>query len=127
VNLATYNGRVTVENPVTGEHRVFEVRTQPLTARFAPGKRVVSLLKGRGLRDETAFGFVLDDGSVRLWRKFRGRQPWAGFARVLGQPGDYTGRLNYRAEVRCRRCNRELLDPESIRVGLGPVCRGDRT
>jgi hypothetical protein len=29
-------------------------------------------------------------------------------------------------EGRCGKCNRKLTDPTSIRIGLGPVCRGDQ-
>jgi len=29
-----------------------------------------------------------------------------------------------KAVIRCRKCGRKLTDPVSVRIGLGPVCRG---
>lgn len=124
-SVLTHNGRLTLRNPATGHHRTFRVHTQPGGAEFAPGKRVVSLLTGRGLGDDRPFAFV-GEGRVWLWKRYRGQQPWVMFARMLERPELYEDRVEYLFETRCRVCNRPLTDPESIRRGVGPDCGGRR-
>lgn len=41
--------------------------------------------------------------------------------RDAGAPG-----YDIAAADRCGKCGKELTDPESIRFGIGPVCRGER-
>ena len=45
-DVRTHNGTITIHNPKTGDHRTFQIKTQPADAKFAPGRRVVSLLTG---------------------------------------------------------------------------------
>jgi hypothetical protein len=44
--IKLFNGRYTIQSKQTGEHRTFWVKTQAADAKFAPGRRVVSLLTG---------------------------------------------------------------------------------
>lgn len=127
VDLARYNGRVAISNPATGGHRTFRVRTKSDRSDFAPGQRVVELLVGPDNgEDYQPFAFVGDDGRVHVWRKKRGGS-FDTFADMLNRAEWWRVRrgLQYRTEVKCRRCNRDLTDPLSIDLGIGPICRGE--
>ena len=123
--IKTHNGKVTIENPASGNHRTFSVRTQPEDSGFAPGKRVVALLNGPdNNNDYQGFGFVDTAGHVRVWKSKRGGT-FDIFARMLEAPERFQEKgANYLFSGRCRRCNRELTVPESIESGIGPVCAG---
>ena len=122
-NLATHNGVITVENTNRGTHRTFRIRTQKDDAKFAPGERILSLLTGPdNTRSYTQIAFVKDDGSIRLWGRF---QQYERLIKVLLEPDYYrTIGFAYHYEGHCRRCNRLLTTPESLRSGIGPVCDG---
>lgn len=125
--IATHNGRITVKNPATGDHRTFRIRTQADDSTFAPGERIVALLTGPDNgTDYQQFGFVKPDGSVILWKKFRNNPLWGTYVNMLRHPQWWTENRNlqYLYEGRCRRCNRALTDPTSIETGIGPVCGG---
>ena len=120
----THNGRITISNPATGGHRTFRIRTQPMESNFAPGKRVLSILDGPdNERDYQGFGFV-DSFGVHVWSKKR-IGDWLTFADMIENPTKWQGLgAEYMHEGTCRRCNRTLTDPESIRSGIGPICAG---
>lgn len=124
---AIHDGMVTIHNMLTGQHRTFKIETKPEDASFAPGKRVLSLLRGSDREDWsswTAFGFVERTGRAYAWKKFAGTD-YAKFARMIEQPARYTARgCEYMVEARCRRCRRPLTHPESVATGLGPICAG---
>ena len=117
MNLATHNGCVTIISPRSGDHRTIRIRTQPSTAKFAPGERVVSLLTGPD--DFRSFGFFRD-GRVELFRRHRGDRFYEWIAKWLENP-----KGEFLFEGRCRKCNRRLTTPRSIQCGLGPKCRED--
>lgn len=120
-SILTHNGKVTVVNPASGDHRTFRVKTQPVDSGFAPGKRVLSLLVGPdNQNDYKGFGFV-DGESVILWRSKR-TGDFPKFANILQNPQKFEGRLEYKFETRCRVCNRPLTNPASIESGIGPTC-----
>ena len=125
-NIATHNGRLTIYNPQTGNHRTFSIRTQPDDSKFAPGKRVLALLSGPdNENDYQSFAFVEDDGSVRLFRSKQDDSLWAKYADMVANPLKYingASKAEYLFEGRCRRCNRVLTTPWSIKAGLGEVC-----
>ena len=133
-----WNGKVTLRNRETGEHRTFQIRTQADDAKFAPGKRIVALLTGpNNEEDYTPFAFCFENGVV-CWGKKRAEngQPWTPFqwyADMLNVllVSDYQSRkgMTYEKydvlfEKRCRVCNRTLTTPESVETGIGPVCAG---
>lgn len=131
--LATHNGFVTMTNTVTGDHRTFRVRTTTFGyGDKAEKKRVVGLLTGSdNENDYINFGFVTDDGHVKVWRKFTGNGKKSAHE-VYGVMLDDTRRdefasrgFEYVVSSRCRRCNRTLTDPTSIELGIGPKCRGE--
>lgn len=126
INLAKYNGYITVTNPETGEHRTFRIRTY--TKGNLKGRRAVGLLYGP---DNTTqyrdFGFVNPDGRIYVWKRFRDTV-YEKLANVLNFAGWFAEHKNiqFDSSIKCRRCNRDLTDPESIELGIGPVCRGDQ-
>lgn len=127
-----HNGRYTIESTETGEHRTFWVETQAPDAKFAPGRRVVSLLTGSQNDDPacyTSFGFV-DEVGIHVFRQKQTSGPgWFKFADLLwtlaldgafSRWADKGFRIHL--EGHCLKCNRVLTTPESIRRGIGPVC-----
>jgi hypothetical protein len=121
-SIRTHNGTITVNNPATGNYRMFRVRTQAEKARFAAGERVVSVKDSSTDENWRAFGFVNDDGEVVVWKKFRGTV-YDVYGRMLSNPVPFVEKgAVYQWEARCRVCNKELTTPESIETGIGPVC-----
>lgn len=126
--IGTHNGKITVYNPNTGNHRTFRIRTQKPEAKFAPGARIVSILAGPdNSEDFRGFGFVTEEGKILVWRKYLGSQ-FERFARCLMNAEDEANRfgLEFNWSAKCRVCNRELTDPISIKTGLGKICREGR-
>jgi hypothetical protein len=125
--LLTHNGKITVSNVNTGQHRTFKVNTQPQDARFAAGKRVVSLFVGQDNQNPfeyKGFGFVNSAGTVQVWRRYKDTE-FEVFGRMLSNVSYFERKgAEYLFSGRCIRCNRELTNPDSIRSGIGPVCAG---
>jgi len=124
-NIATHNGRITMRNPATGNHRTFQIRTQPADSEFAPGERVVALMNGSDNENSyQGFGFVKDNGWIILWKRYRQSGTYQAYTRMLREPAHYAEKhdIDYLYEGRCRVCNRTLTNPESIESGIGPVC-----
>lgn len=128
-DVTRHDCRITIENPATGQHRTFQIKTVHRGA--LEGKRVVSLLSGPCNDDSgdwQGFGFA-DEFGVKIWRKFRSDHPdwertdWEVFARMLENPRKYEAKgAVYHIEARCLRCFRVLTTPTSISLGLGPEC-----
>lgn len=133
-----YNGTYTLQNAETGEHRTFNISTQ----KFAPGKRILSLLSGTdNTSDYTGFAFIEDD-KITVWHSKRGQQgkksPFEYYAALIEQlvvTQDENEEIKTSIEFGCRSyivmiskrcmvCNRKLTSPESIKLGVGPVCAG---
>jgi hypothetical protein len=135
--IKLFNGRYTIQSKQTGEHRTFWVKTQAADAKFAPGRRVVSLLTGSQNDDPscyTSFGFVEDSG-IRIFPSKlmaggpSGVKKWIQFADLLwtlaldGAFSRWADKgFTILMEGACARCNRPLTTPESIRRGIGPIC-----
>lgn len=142
-----FNGTYTITNKASGEWRTFRIRTQAQDAKFAPGKRVVALLRGPDNEsDFQGFAFVGKlDGRDRVWVWKRYTNDATGafphFAAMLetaaealgeamaleveeaGTDFTYHDRLYHvQAAKRCINCNRKLTTPESLRRGYGPEC-----
>jgi len=125
-SIATHNGKITISNPETGNHRTFRIKTQKDDARFAPGERIIGLLNGLDNEsDYLSFGFVKPDGRIIVWRKHQGTvfERYARMLQHLEYECDKFG-LVAQWSATCRKCNRELTTPESIESGIGPVCAG---
>lgn len=125
-SVLTHNGTFTIHSARTGDHRTFRVKTQPADARFAPGKRVVSLLVGPdNTNDYQQFAFVDETGEVVPWSRYRGTD-YERHCHVLQdlQRHIADGAVTVFVSCRCRVCNRTLTTPESVRSGIGPICDG---
>lgn len=126
-----HDGTVTISNPATGQHRTFKIHT--VQSGSLQGKRIVSVLVGtdtseRG--DWMGFAFV-DEFGLRVWHKFRRptrSEPMTVmeiYGLMVENPRSWTAKgAVYQVAVRCRRCGRELTNPESITSGMGSVCSG---
>ncbi len=130
--IKLFNGRYTMKNRATGEHRTFMLKTQPEDAAFAAGKRILSLLTGPDNEsDYTGFAFVDEDG-IHVWKSKRSldgsKSAWQYYAELLWSFGvdagfsSFAGEYEFMMEGRCARCNRALTEPESIANGIGPIC-----
>jgi len=100
-----------------------------------------------------AFGFLTRDGSLRVWRSYyedeaagasyihmarmllRAIDQCVEIAEVQSGLANTSFEINHQyqgvtytiqASTLCRVCNRELTDPTSIRLGIGPDCRRER-
>lgn len=116
--------------------RIYTARRGPLQ-----GKRIIKRLMQDGTYK--GFAFVTRTGSVRVWRSYyedeAAGEAYIGASRLLltALEGNYdrqstewsgtyvSGNTHYsvQASTVCRVCNRQLTEPESIRLGIGPDCR----
>lgn len=115
-----YNGKITLQNSVSGGHRTFLIRTQPTDSKFAPGKRVIALLTGpNNEADYRPFGFVTND-DIQIWSS-KSTPFYQDIRKILLYPDRYPT-VTQHFETKCRKCNRTLTTPQSIEAGIGPEC-----
>lgn len=118
------DGTYTVE--FGSDWRTIRIETQPLDATFAPGKTVASYLNGPdNYRNYKGFAFVRQDGSFSTWKSFRGDGLIQQALHVVlsGNQGMVNGLKAYgRMSGHCGICRRQLTTPESLSLGIGPVC-----
>lgn len=126
MNITTHNGTWTLVSGKTGAHRTVKVSTvkegeSEYAKKFA-GKRKVSLLVGQDNENNYAqFGWVANDGNIQLCQK--SQTPFfATLADIVAHPEHWAGKVEYKFEGRCIRCNRKLTNPASIDAGIGPEC-----
>jgi len=104
-----------------GDHRTFRVKD--IVSGKLAGRRIISYLAGpNNESDYVGCGFVTASG-VSLWRRFGSESSLVQAIEVLsGDPA--AAQMGYAMESgNCYRCGRLLTDPESITLGIGPVCR----
>jgi hypothetical protein len=126
MNLMTHNGTWTLVSSKTGDHRTVKVTTikagtSEYATRFA-GKRKVSLLVGQNNEnDYQQFGWVEENGNIRLCQK--SQTPfYSTLADIVAHPEKWAGKVEYKVEGCCIKCNRKLTHPASIDAGIGPEC-----
>ncbi len=148
--LNVHNGTYTVSHPERGH---FTLKLYTVTDNGdLRGKRILSLLVGPDNVTNYRGVAFWDDAhrTANIWKRFRGREHiildgrhWAGgaggdglssqqkkiaiWADLVNRGGDgYWGQVGYEVllEGRCVVCNRKLTDPDSIQLGIGPVCGG---
>lgn len=129
-----FNGIYTIQNLSTSDYRTFKIHSQLEDARFAPGRRIISLLDGADNHNSyRGFGFVEDDG-IFVWNKYRGKDKMSSFdwfsimvwhiaTRTPHNFFDYNA-YKLHLEGKCIKCNRRLTTPQSIESGIGPICAG---
>jgi hypothetical protein len=120
--FAVAEGRYTVQFE-NGSYKTLRVRRQDEDADFKPGLLLVSFLSGSDNdRDYTSFAHVEDDGTTRVWKRYRQSPDLVEALKVLiGAP---TAAREAYAEQSgcCSRCGRTLTVPTSLHAGLGPEC-----
>lgn len=114
-------------------HRTFRIRRQDERANFWPGHLLLAHLTGSdNTSDYTSIGVIRMDGSLRLWKKHSNDAELlvdiaalqASFDDALEQFVALAGTdAEVMASARCLRCPNMLTNPESLRIGMGPVCR----
>jgi hypothetical protein len=98
-------------------HATFKIWHQDDDADFAPGKDIIGVMLGSDNTRYTSIGFVRD-GRVTLFRKNVGQNKWweSSLNELIADPEVALESL------KCRRCNRDLTNPESLETGIGPEC-----
>lgn len=124
ISLLTHNYHITMYNSETGQHRTIRIRTETWADKSE--HRVAALLHSGD--DWRSFGFVKvnqqNEAFIVPWKKYRGTK-FEVFAKMISRPSDFEKRgIEYLLEGRCRRCNRVLTHPDSIKSGIGPICKG---
>lgn len=127
------NGKFTIHSQKTGEHRTFKISTSRKNARF------VSLLTGPDNQTNyESFAVVSDDWQkIHVFKRLRGETSpsmWETYACVLecmlmNKDNGYYEKLGMtiQGSRKCAKCGKELTEPESIAIGIGPYCRKNRT
>ena len=116
------NGFHTLALP-DGSHRTFRVHTQNAKAKFAPGRRIISILIGpENTSDYEKFGWV-DESGIKVWKRWQGKKQ-EEYATVIWKiaGGEVIEGYDLHTSQRCLVCNRELTTVESISRGIGPEC-----
>jgi hypothetical protein len=120
------NGTFTIQSP-TGDHRTFKI-TKPKKNK----PRWVMLLVGSdNERSYRSFALIGNDNRrIRVFQQFRGDGNYNKYARMLEvmlttDRNRYTDKgATIAGSRKCARCGRKLTEPESLRAGIGPICRG---
>lgn len=123
--IKTHNGIVTMLSKATGNHRTFKIWRQPADSKFFPGERLVGMLNGSdNTNDYQAFGMIGAEGTINLWRKHQGGKFFEWAKACLQSPEKFLHQVEFNFEGRCRKCNRPLTCPQSVKEGIGPICSG---
>jgi len=121
------DGTYTVVLP-GGDYRTLRIRTQAPDASFKPGSRIISFLNGPdNWRNYQGFGEVLPGNQLKVWQKHESATTIITCASILlsGPEAMVDGLKAYgKASGSCGICGRKLTTPESIELGIGPVCAG---
>lgn len=130
VRMALPNGIFTLTNKVTKKTKSFRIATQPDDSKFRPGERIIYMISSPGDSARgKGFGFVSNTSRINVWYSMRSvsTERWAYLLERYASGRPPRGNLFEFSESRnCIRCNRELTHPESIELGIGPTCRGER-
>jgi hypothetical protein len=115
-------------------HYTFQVRKPPADQNFS--MFLVFFLTGPdNQHDYNYMGCLKQNGELRITQKSCMKTdswPFKILSRVLARIWEgNTGAIefagwNVHHEGRCGKCGRMLTDPDSIRIGIGPHCRGDK-
>lgn len=116
-----------LENTKTGAYRTFRLRKQSETSSFAPGLIVLSLLIGRS--DWKGLAFYNEVSmSMKVWRCHHGtdlERMALMVGSILSTPEEGNSHGYFLIDaLPCRACGELLTRPDSIRLGVGPVCAG---
>ena len=105
-------------------YRTLRIERQSESAKFMPGRLVVSYLSGSD-NESSYTGFANvgpDDKTIKVWRKHEANTSLIEAARVLAGDPKAAAMAYAKESGRCYKCDRTLTTPESIEAGIGPVC-----
>lgn len=109
-----------------GEYRTLKVRTQDDDAGFKPGARLISYLNGPdNWRNYEGFGEIEPGNRLKVWRKHEGATTIirAALALLAGKEAMVDGLKAYgKQSGSCGLCGKKLTTPESLELGIGPIC-----
>lgn len=121
------NGTFTLINKATTTYVTLKILT--VQKGKLQGKRIVSRLVGTDNENSyKGFAFVDENDNIKVWRSQRSPKnlQTAHILRSLAMydfHSNYADKVEMKVSKRCVRCNRKLTTPESIRLGIGPLCR----
>jgi hypothetical protein len=114
----------TLENTNTGNHLTFKVN-QPKE----DGPHFVKVLTGPNNGSDYAFlGTIFSDGNYRHGKKStigqdaRSAKTFTWFWGIINGGRELPAVVKFYHEGSCCRCGRPLTTPESVKLGMGPVC-----
>lgn len=117
-SVLTHNGIITLENPQTGNHRTFKIRTVT-KGKYAGQRKIYLLIGPDNQTDYKNIGFIKNDGTFYIWNEHRGTK----YEKTVNCLLEIEKRgLIVHFETKCRRCNRTLSTPKSCLLGIGPEC-----
>lgn len=104
-------------------HRTFRIHTQNPDARFAPNRRIISLLIGPdNTADYEMVAFLASEGPL-VFKRFRDTQVSVHLDLLWDLIcGERVDGCDVQVSRKCLLCNRELTDPASLARGVGPTC-----
>lgn len=106
-----------------GTRRTYRIETMSEASNFAPGKTVLGLLTGSDNTSAYTNMAFVDSRGVMAWQRFKHkeveiREDWKAIA---GDPTAAGKRYAIHSN-NCYICGRLLTTPESVALGLGPIC-----
>lgn len=116
----THNGVITIVHSSTGAYACLRLWREKVTLNGVevPRRTLACGYPGKWQR----FGHFGEDGVLRLWKDGLTPQHERLARLLLGSRMGNAIDLEFLFEGRCRCCNRLLTVPESIVLGIGPVC-----
>jgi uncharacterized protein DUF6011 len=128
----TPNGTYTVIlNAAIDEYRTIRLSDADpaVFTNLAPGTQIASFLSGSDNEgDFTGFAFVMGD-TLRVWKKYKANAAASKAIKALNMLITSDDPMSAMREYvlrssRCGVCGRKLTTPDSIRLGIGPICKG---
>jgi hypothetical protein len=121
------NAVFTLVSKKTGQRFTFRVRKSDTEAKNGPERFWVDLLTGPNNASDFTYIAWLRSGIVHQKRSNE-KNPFsykaiAWFLTQIWYDVPCLDKVEFHHEGRCGKCGRPLTDPESIQVGLGPICR----
>lgn len=121
------NGTYTIIlDAATDEYRTLRLADAPDHFNAAPGTQIAYYLNGADNEgDYKGFAFVVGT-QPKIWKKFSGDGKIVTALRQLLASADPIEAMREYVlrSARCGVCGRKLTTPDSIRMGIGPICAG---
>lgn len=124
------NALFTIESTTTDKHFTFKVeKIKDKFKQMNEGDELWIAKKLVGQDNETSYrvvGTIWKHADGKTGYKPKGNDQVFGlFYHMLDQRSNLLDKINFYHANQCGKCGRTLTTPESISIGLGPVCRGE--